>query len=165
MTSLYNISILDRQMIDGLVDREFDEATIRDTLEAESSFDQKLEAVCAVHAEMLADAAARRSEAQRLIGLAEHDEKDADRLEKYILVCMNIRGETKTKTPLFSVSITKSTGTIVDDQAVIPVEYMREIPPVPAQYKPDLANIKKAILDGFSVPGARIEHRQKVRIA
>jgi hypothetical protein len=44
---------------------------------------------------------------------------------------------------------------------LLPAEYMREIP---AKHEPDKALIKRAIGDGFDVPGARIVKRDRLTI-
>lgn len=50
----------------------------------------------------------------------------------------------------------------VFDASQVPADYMRE---VPATSAPDKALIKKAIGDGFDVPGARIVARDRLTIA
>lgn len=49
----------------------------------------------------------------------------------------------------------------VFDAAQLPQDYMREIP---AKHEPDKALIKKALKDGFDVPGARIVAKDRLTI-
>ena len=164
MTSLYNISVSDRQMIEQMLEDGHDEKTIADTLEGESDFEGKLQATCAYRAGLLARAKGKREEAQRLIDAAISEEKQAERLDDYMLTCLNIRGQKKVSLPLFTVSIRPSTATVIENQNDIPRDYQRYVPPVPEGYVPDKALIKKAISDGFTVPGARLEHRQSISV-
>lgn len=49
----------------------------------------------------------------------------------------------------------------VFDSEQLPADYLREIP---AKYEPDKTLIKKAIHDGFEVPGARIVKRDRLAV-
>ncbi len=49
----------------------------------------------------------------------------------------------------------------VFDAAQLPADYQREIP---AKYEPDKALIKKALRDGFDVPGARIVAKDRLTL-
>jgi hypothetical protein len=51
---------------------------------------------------------------------------------------------------------------IIDDESVIPADYMTH--PKPPAPKPDKVLIKKAISDGFEVPGARLESGERLEI-
>lgn len=50
----------------------------------------------------------------------------------------------------------------VFDEAQLPDAYLREIP---AKYEPDKALIKRAISDGFDVPGAKIDKKDRLQIS
>jgi hypothetical protein len=47
------------------------------------------------------------------------------------------------------------------DEKQLPQDYLREIP---AKYEPDKKLIKKAMDDGFEVPGARIVAKDRLEI-
>jgi hypothetical protein len=47
------------------------------------------------------------------------------------------------------------------DQAQLPADYLREIP---ARHEPDKALIKKAIKDGFEVPGAKLIAKDRLTL-
>lgn len=49
----------------------------------------------------------------------------------------------------------------VFDAAQLPKDYMREIP---AKYEPDKALIKKALKDGFNVPGAKMTAKDRLTL-
>lgn len=49
----------------------------------------------------------------------------------------------------------------VFDAAQVPADYMREIP---AKYEPDKLLIKKAIKDGFNVPGAKMTVKDRLTL-
>lgn len=164
MTSLYNISVADRQMIEQMLENGHDEQTIADTLEGESDFESKLQATCAYRADLLARAKGMQEEAMRLADAAEAEEKRAERLDEYMLACLNIRKQKKVTLPLFTVSIRPSTATVIEDADSIPKDYQRYIAPVPESYVPDKKLIKEAIVAGKPVPGARLDHRQSLTI-
>lgn len=50
----------------------------------------------------------------------------------------------------------------VFDEAQLPADYLREIP---AKQEPDKSLIKKAIKDGFDVPGAKLVKRDRLTIS
>ena len=49
----------------------------------------------------------------------------------------------------------------VFDAAQVPMDYMREIP---AKYEPDKALIKKAIKEGYDVPGAKLTAKDRLTL-
>ena len=50
---------------------------------------------------------------------------------------------------------------VIDAESQIPADYMREIP---ASYSPDRIVIKKAIQDGYEVPGCHLTRTQSLQI-
>ena len=60
-----------------------------------------------------------------------------------------------------TLSIGRDEAVDVFDQSQIPQDYLREIP---AKYEADKALIKKAINDGFEVPGASIIKKDRLTI-
>lgn len=60
-----------------------------------------------------------------------------------------------------SLAVGRDESVEVYDEAQIPQDYLQEIP---AKYKVDKTLIKKAIKDGFTVPGARIARKDRLTI-
>jgi hypothetical protein len=64
---------------------------------------------------------------------------------------------------IFTATLSPGRDESVDvfDAAQVPKDYLREIP---AKFEPDKALIKKAIKDGFDVPGARVVAKDRLKI-
>lgn len=60
-----------------------------------------------------------------------------------------------------TLSLGRDKSVEVFDEAQLPADYLRE---VPARHEPDKAIIRKALDDGFDVPGARIVARDRLTI-
>jgi polyhydroxyalkanoate synthesis regulator phasin len=60
-----------------------------------------------------------------------------------------------------SLSVGRDESVDVFDEAQLPADYLREIP---AKHEADKTLIKKAIKDGFEVPGARLVKRDRLTI-
>lgn len=60
-----------------------------------------------------------------------------------------------------SLAVGRDESIEVFDEAQLPQDYLREIP---AKHEPDKTLIKKAIKDGFEVPGARLVKRDRLMI-
>jgi len=50
----------------------------------------------------------------------------------------------------------------IENEAQLPPDYLREIP---AKYEPDKVLIKQALLDGFDVPGATLDRKDRLQIS
>ena len=89
-------------------------------------------------------------------------ENRAERLRAYLKINMERCGISKIESPYFVLSLCNNPDSVdVIDESMIPADYLREIP---ALYEPDKALIKKAIHDGFSVPGCALKRTQSLRI-
>jgi hypothetical protein len=89
-------------------------------------------------------------------------EKRAASLKQYLHDNMEKAGIQKIECPWFVVSIKKNPASVViDDEASIPADYLREIP---ASFQPDKSLIKQAIADGFTVPGCHIQAGTRLEI-
>ena len=93
------------------------------------------------------------------------EEKRQDWLRRYLQEHMAAAGitEIKDERGLFKASLAVGRDESVDvfDEAQLPADYLREIP---AKYEADKTLIKKAIKDGFEVPGARLVKRDRLTI-
>lgn len=67
----------------------------------------------------------------------------------------------KPKDAEITIGTRKSEAVEIEDESLIPADYMREIP---AYREPDKTLIKTAIKDGYTVPGARLVERQNAAI-
>ncbi|MGE5452213.1 MAG: siphovirus Gp157 family protein [Acidobacteriota bacterium] len=93
------------------------------------------------------------------------EEKRQEWLRRYLQEHMAAAGitEIKDERGVFkaSLSVGRDESVEVFDEAQLPIDYMREIP---AKTEPDKTLIKKAIKDGFEVPGARLVKKDRLTI-
>jgi hypothetical protein len=106
-----------------------------------------------------------KAHAKEVTDRARSAEKRAAWLRQYLATHMAACGITKISDErgIFSATLDVGRDKSVEvfDVAQIPSDYMREIP---AKYEADKALIKKAIADGFEVPGARVVARDRLTI-
>lgn len=146
-----------------LADMELDDQTLHDTLEAMAGdLEDKAVATVIVARNMRPEAAAIREAAAAMIGRAKALETRADALEQRVFHAMLDTGITKISCPYFALSIANNPPAVdVFDSLQVPQDYLREIP---ASSAPDKALIKRALQDGFDVPGARLVHGQRLAV-
>lgn len=103
--------------------------------------------------------------AKALLDRVKQARKRSDWLKQYIQGHMTACGITEIKSDdrTFSATLAMGRDESVDvfDEAQLPADYMREIPATSA---PDKTLIKKAMKDGFDVPGARLVKRDRLTI-
>lgn len=146
-----------------LQDMDLDEQTLHDTLEAMAGdLEVKATNTVMVARNMRTTAAAIKEAEASMMARRKAIEARADYLEKRVFDTMLETGITKIECPYFRLAIQNNPASVdVFDQLQIPQDYMREIP---AKFEIDKALIKKAIGDGFEVPGARLVHGQRLAI-
>lgn len=160
--ALYQIAQEHRALADALQDMDLDEATIADTLEAESGLVEKSQAVAFVIRNLESFADAVEAEAKAMAERAKKVRSRADAVKKYLHKCMALAGTTKIEHPQFTLTIKKNPESVqIDGIDLIPADYMREIP---ARYEPDKTLIKQALKEGFSVPGASLVRTERLEI-
>ena len=165
MTTLYELSAAYRALSDRLSDTDMPPEAIADTLDGEAGdLEDKVTNTAKVIQNMRAEAKAIREATMSMLARAEATDKRADALATYLLSNMQLADMQKVKSPWFVVSLKTSKRTIIDDESLIPDDYLREIPAVAASTAPDKALIKSAMQDGFVVPGAHIEQHVTVSI-
>lgn len=166
MTSLYALSREYRALAQLLNDRDFDPATIADTVEASGLPDdiaQKVQGCEMVARTLEADIPTIDAEIKRLQELKKARQAKADALRKYVLDNMLACGIQSIDAPLFSIKIAKNPPSVeIFDERQIPADYLSD-PPPPAP-KPDKKLIAQAIKDGFEVPGAKLSQGYRLAI-
>lgn len=161
--SLYELGAVYRQDFDKLLELELSDQAFLDTLEslggelavkAENTvaFLRNLETT----AESIKEAESKMAQRRKAI------EAKAERLKKYVLEVMQANDIQRIECPLFVLSIAKNPAAVeIEDERQIPQDYFTSPPAPPPQL--DKTLIKKALQDGFDVPGARL--KQGVRLA
>lgn len=93
------------------------------------------------------------------------EEKRQDWLRRYLQEHMAAAGITEISDDrgIFkaSLAVGRDESVEVFDEGQLPQDYLREIP---AKYEPDKTLIKKAIKDGFDVPGAKLVKKDRLTI-
>lgn len=155
LASLYEIAGEARAIYEKLMDMDADEQTIADTLEAETDMVPKVQSYGFVIRNMEAMETAINAEAERLAMRGRILAKRREALKERLLEAMVYSGVQKVEHPQFTISVRKNPPSVdVFDERQIPSDYMTE--PKPPEPKPNKTLIKKAIQDGFEVPGAKL---------
>jgi hypothetical protein len=155
-------------------------ATVRDLLdqidettgELPEGFEQaraivasKAQAVAAFILENEAQADYVEQHAKALLDRVKAARKRSDWLRQYLTTHMQGAGITEIRsednTFKASLAIGRDESVDVYDVSFLPMDYMREIP---VKYEPDKALIKKALKDGFDVPGAKLVKKDRLTI-
>jgi hypothetical protein len=144
-----------------LQDMELDEQTLIDTLESLSGdLETKATNTIMVSRNMRVLVPAIKEAAKAMLDRAKAIEARADYLDKRVFDTMIETGIRKIECPFFKLSIQDNPPSVdVFDSLQVPADYLREIPATSA---PDKALIKKAILDGYEVPGAKLVHGKRL---
>jgi len=165
--SLYHLSSQYQQAFLALADSEFDEQTIENTLQGlEGELVAKGQNVLAYALNLDAEVTALKEIEQRIAKRRKSKESQAEYMRKYLMVNMAASGITEIRaednTFVAKLQIGRDSAVVIDDASQLPADYLREIP---AKFEADKSTIKKAINDGFDVPGARIEKRDRLVIS
>ena len=166
MANLYEISTQYLATAQQLAELDIDEQTLADTLESEAwPVEEKVRAVSAVILNLQAEADMVKAVADRHAKRAKALQSRADALHDYLLINMQRTGITEIKAldGTFKAKLyrERDANIVIDLENLIPADYMREIP---ARCEPDKVLIKKAINDGYEVPGAHIVKKDRLEI-
>lgn len=164
MTTLYNLVGERLALQNKLEELNFDEVTIADTLEGESTAIQaKIEDYAFVIRNMEALPEAIKAEEKRLADRRKAIEKRVDHIKNWLLVNMQQAGITKIESPVFTVALQNNPpSVIIDDESLIDDGFKRLPEPLPLVVDKKL--IKMAIDAGKEVQGAHIEVKQRLVI-
>ncbi len=163
MTALYLLTQEFREVAEKLADSDLPDEVIADTLESmQFPIEEKAKNVAMVIRNMEASAKAIKDAADGMLLRAKAEENRAKNLKAYLQSAMVETGITKIESPYFVISLRNNPESVViDADSQIPDDYMREIP---ASYSPDRILIKKAIQDGYEVPGCHLTRTQSLQI-
>lgn len=164
--NLYDISTQYLATANQLADMDIDEQTLADTLEAEAwPVEEKVRAVSAVILNLQAEADMVKAASDKIAKRAKALQSRADALHDYLLINMQRTGITEIKAldGTFKAKLyrERDASVVIDSENLIPADYMREIP---ARCEPDKVLIKKAINDGYEVPGAHVVKKDRLEI-
>lgn len=147
-----------------LAESDFDEATIRDTLEGlEGEVAQKMEGCLAIARNLEATADQIRAAEAHMVGRRKALESRAEWLKGYVKANMERSGISKIECPWFRASIVKNPpSVVVDTFADIPKGYLRYPDPPPPSVDKKL--IGEALKRGEAVPGAHLEQGTRLEV-
>ena len=164
MTSLYNLVGERLALQTQLESLDLDAETIVDTLDGDSvAINNKVEAYCFVMANMAAFSEPLESEIKRLQDRLKASQNKVQRIKEWLLINMQHAQISKIETPNFTIALQNNPASVViEDDTLIPLDYFKTPEPPPPSLQKEL--IKRALKDGFSVPGARLEVKQRLVI-
>jgi len=163
MTALHFLAAEYRSTALALADLDLPPEAVRDTLEGISGdLEHKAQNVALMARSLEADAAAVKQWAKDANERAKALQARADSLRDYLARCMLDCGIEKITGPGVSLSFRASSAVVIDEPALIPVEFLRT-PPPPAP-EPDKTAIAAAIKAGREVPGAHVEQRKSLQV-
>jgi hypothetical protein len=163
-TSLYVLASEHRAAAEKLADLEMPEEVVRDTLESISGdLEAKAVSVAQFVRNLEASAEQIKLAEKAMADRRKAIETRADNVRRYLLDNMVMADIQKIECPFFKLAVRDNPPSVViDDERQIPANYMTDsAPPPPA---PDKKLIKKAIEDGFEVPGAHLARGKRLEI-
>ena len=163
MSNLFEIATAYRALAEKLHDTDLPDEVIEDTLESASGdLVEKLTNIGFVIRNIDAEVSAMKDAEEKISSRRKAKENRIARLKAYALANMLATGKTKIESPYFVMGLRNNPESVViDAESQIPADYMREIP---ASYSPDKTLIKKAIQDGYEVPGCHLTRTQSLQI-
>ena len=153
MMALYQMSETARQLYELLEAGEIDEQILTDTLEsigASEKLQDYVHVLKSFEAEvtMIEAEMARLKENKRLL------ENRMEYLKGKMCEFMRATNQKTANAGTFKIKLNESKSCEIEDESLIPLQFMREIP---AKLEPDKNAIKKALKDGERVSGASLK--------
>ena len=166
MSNLYELTGQRLALQSKLEAMNFDEETIADTLEGESTEIQtKIENYGFVIRNMEAFGDAIKAEESRLAVRRLAYEKRVDSIKSYLLDNMQACKITKIECPAFTIAVQANPVAVdVLDEAAIPAKYISTPEPKPPVPAPDKNAIKAALKEGKIIPGCALKQSMKLVI-
>jgi len=166
MTSLYELTGNRLALQSKLEGMNFDEQTILDALEGESTeIAKKVEDYVYVIRNRTAFTDAMQIEIDRMTERRNAELKRIAAIEEWLLQNMIACDFKKVECPAFSISVQDNPPKVnVTNESLIPADYWRTPEPKPPAPAPDKKLIAKAIKDGIDVPGCEIVRAHRLAV-
>jgi hypothetical protein len=163
-TSLFQLASEYRAAAEQLEDMDLPDEVVQDTLESVSGdLETKALNIAMLTRNLESTAAQIKEAAKAMTERAKALENRAERIRKYLLDGLTLAQRDKIDTPYFRIKIALNPPSVqIADESLIPDAYKTE--PEPPKPMPDKALIKKAILDGFEVPGCSLVRGRRLDI-
>lgn len=164
---LYELAGDYRELMDKLESGEIPEELLSDTLEGiRGAIEEKADGIACMLKALEADAAAIKAEEDKLSERRKSKERAYDRMRAYLSDMLLHAGVTNVETPRSQIRFRKSEAVIVDHEADF-IRWAEENRDDFLNYKEPSINktaVKKALLAGEEIVGARIETRQNLQV-
>ena len=164
---LYELAGDYRELMDKLESGELSEELLSDTLEGiRGAIEEKADGIACMLKALEADAAAIKAEEDKLSERRKSKERAYDRMRAYLSDMLLHAGVTNVETPRSQIRFRKSEAVIVDHEADF-IRWAEENRDDFLNYKEPSINktaVKKALLAGEEIVGARIETRQNLQV-
>lgn len=163
MAALFELAAEFRALADKLNDSELDQETIADTLDgASGDLEEKIINIAKLARNEEAEADAIAAAIKDMQAREKAKRNKVLSLKKYASDGMERAGLQKVQTPWFVITLAQNPEAVtVDDESAIPRDYFKEIQ---VSFVIDRNQIKQAIKDGFTVPGAHLSRGTSLRI-
>ncbi len=127
---------------------------------AQGTFEEKAVAVATVYRNLGTYSGNIDAEIKRLQALKKRVDREQDRVKEYLMQACEMTGTESIRGVYANISFRKSEQTVIDDESVLPKEFVIE----KISYSPDKTKIKNAIKAGKEVQGAHIEVKNNIQI-
>lgn len=151
--TLYEMSTAAAQLYALLEAGEIDEQTVLDTMENIGA-SEKLESYVYVQKQLEAEIAAFEKEIERMTDRKAVLENRVKRLKEAEREFMQATGQKSAKAGTFTLSLRETKSVQIEDEGIIPMQYMVE---VPATMRPDKKQMLADMKDGKTIAGASIK--------
>lgn len=159
--TLYEISEQYRELLEGIEVNEDGEIVNAEAIEeAEGQLKEKLEATALYVKELKAMAESIKVEMVALKERADAKLKRAESLSKYMASVMQSHEMSEFESSKVRLSFRKSDAVIIDNEFMIPKNYMKETTTI----APDKVALKKSLKFGEMIPGVHLEERENLQI-
>lgn len=150
--TLYEMSAAANQLYELLESGEIDEQTMLDTMESIGA-SEKLEAYVHVQRQLESEIAGFAAEIERMEKRKAVLENHVKRLKQAQADFMRATGQKKATAGTFTLTMRENKSCVIEDETLIPLEYMVEIP---ASFKPDKKSMLAAMKNGAQISGAKL---------
>jgi hypothetical protein len=164
MTTLYELSNEYLAVQNKLIEADFDEQTIADTLEGMAGeLEVKAQNVAFFIRNLESTADQIKQAEKQMADRRKALENKAATIKDYLKRNMQATGINKIECPYFAISLKKNPpAVLITDEAAIPAEYLVQVPPPPPSV--DKKAIAEALKAGVNVAGAELTQGERVDI-
>jgi len=162
--NLFELTAQRLELQNKLQDMNFDEQTILDTLEGESTeLQAKIEDYGFVIRNMESFVEAMKAEEKRMADRRKINENKVERIKEWLLNNMQACEITKIECPAFTIAVrTNPPKVIVTDVMALPGCFFKIPDPLPPQL--DKKSLSAALKDNVNIPGAHLEKGVRLEI-